>query len=162
TSRYALLTGRDAYRSNLKTEVTANWAIAQMIDSQRQTLGNLMQRAGYTTQALGKWGVNNAFYDINGNPAVPVSSSPVSQAYFDSIRWPTAGNPNVESILSGPIQQGFDSYYGLLGNNQSGAGNLRVMFQNNTAQGVPIYNGGAIQTAGWDPTKTNELVANKM
>ena len=54
------------------------------------------------------------------------SVGPATQALFNNIRWPTAGNPNVESIQLGPMQQGFDSYYGVLTNNQVGNGNYRA------------------------------------
>ena len=53
-TRYGLLTGRYAWRSSLKSGVL--WGHSPMlIEPERETLGDLFQRAGYRTAAVGKW-----------------------------------------------------------------------------------------------------------
>jgi arylsulfatase A-like enzyme len=160
TSRYGLLTGRYAWRSNQQVQVLPNWESPPMIDDQRQTIGNLMQRAGYTTTAIGKWHLGTMFADAGGNPVTPAAAGQ-TLAFYNSVRWPTAADPNVTSILTGPTQHGFDSYFGVLTNNQSENGNFRGFVQNNTVLGIPSWNGGLPTVAGWDTTKADEAFANQ-
>ena len=160
TSRYALLTGRYAWRSYQQTLTISNWGSPAMIDDDRRTIGDMFRSAGYTTSALGKWHVGNTYYAQDGTELPPSSGSP-TQAYFDSVRFPTAANPNVTSIYTGPVQQGFDSYFGLLDNNQITPGNLIGFVRNNTLQGIPTYNSNNPIVAGWDMTKADEGIANE-
>jgi arylsulfatase A-like enzyme len=66
-TRYALLTGRYAWRSELKRGVL--WGHSPLlIEPDRETIASMLKRAGYKTAALGKWhlglGNNEAnFYD---------------------------------------------------------------------------------------------------
>lgn len=52
-SRYSLLTGRYFFRVPKKT---AYWGyLAPLIEPERETIGTLMQKAGYNTACIGKW-----------------------------------------------------------------------------------------------------------
>ena len=52
-SRYGLLTGRHLFRAPRQR---AHWGYgAPLIESERETIGSLMQKAGYTTACIGKW-----------------------------------------------------------------------------------------------------------
>ena len=52
-SRYGLLTGRYLFRA---PQQRAHWGYgAPLIESERETIGTLMQKAGYTTACIGKW-----------------------------------------------------------------------------------------------------------
>ncbi|MCK4747855.1 MAG: sulfatase-like hydrolase/transferase, partial [Bacteroidales bacterium] len=52
-SRYGLLTGRYLFRAPRQR---AHWGYgAPLIESERETIGSLMQKAGYTTACVGKW-----------------------------------------------------------------------------------------------------------
>lgn len=52
-SRYGLMTGRYFFREEKKD---AYWGyLSPLIDQQRETIGSLMQKAGYTTACIGKW-----------------------------------------------------------------------------------------------------------
>ena len=64
-TRYALLTGRYAWRSELKRGVL--WGHSPLlIEPDRETIASMLKRAGYKTAALGKWhlglGNNEANY----------------------------------------------------------------------------------------------------
>ena len=77
-TRYALLTGRYAWRSRLKSGVIQGYA-RKLIEEDRETLATLLKREGYQTAAIGKWhlglGNNTAeeekvekpFWDENGD-----------------------------------------------------------------------------------------------
>ena len=64
-TRYALLTGRYAWRSELKRGVL--WGHSPLlIETDRETIASMLRRAGYQTAAIGKWhlglGRNEADY----------------------------------------------------------------------------------------------------
>lgn len=77
-TRYALLTGRYAWRSRLKKGVIQGYA-RKLIEEDRETLATLLKGQGYQTAAIGKWhlglGNNTAqeekiekpFWDENGD-----------------------------------------------------------------------------------------------
>lgn len=52
-SRYGLVTGRYFFRNEPRSEYFGY--LAPNIELQRQTIGSMMQRAGYTTGCIGKW-----------------------------------------------------------------------------------------------------------
>jgi len=58
-SRYALLTGRHYFRAPTYREYGAKLGgpgyLPPLIEAGRETIGTLMQRAGYTTACIGKW-----------------------------------------------------------------------------------------------------------
>ncbi len=60
-TRYGLLTGRYAWRTRLKSWVTAGYS-PSLIDTTRMTLATLFKQHGYATAAMGKWhlGLGNA------------------------------------------------------------------------------------------------------
>ena len=53
-TRYALLTGRYAWRSPLKRGVLGPWDVP-IIAADRLTVAALLKQHGYTTAAIGKW-----------------------------------------------------------------------------------------------------------
>ncbi|EPR66934.1 sulfatase family protein [Cyclobacterium qasimii] len=53
-TRYGILTGRYNWRSTLKSSVLGGFS-APLIDSERFTVGKLLQGAGYHTGFIGKW-----------------------------------------------------------------------------------------------------------
>lgn len=53
-TRYGLLTGRYNWRSELKCDVLYGYS-AGIIPPERETLGSMLRRQGYTTAAIGKW-----------------------------------------------------------------------------------------------------------
>jgi arylsulfatase A-like enzyme len=84
-TRYAVLTGRYAWRSWLK-----NWVLQEnhplLIDPDRLTMGDLFQKAGYTTGCIGKW----------------------------HLGWGTElGTDFSGEVKPGPLEVGFDSFFGV-------------------------------------------------
>jgi len=91
-TRYAVLTGRYAWRSWLK-----NWVLFEqhplLIDTERLTMGKIFQKAGYTTGCIGKW----------------------------HLGWGTELNTDFSGdVKPGPLEVGFDSFYGVPHSHNSG------------------------------------------
>lgn len=82
-SRYALLTGRYAFRRELWAPVFLRTGL--VVDPDRATAADLMKRAGYSTACIGKWhlGFGGKTPDWNGE------------------------------LKPGPLELGFDGYFGL-------------------------------------------------
>jgi arylsulfatase A len=59
-SRYGLLTGRYAFRSEIGADMGINGFHKSVIEPGRETLASMLKKAGYTTACIGKWhlGVN--------------------------------------------------------------------------------------------------------
>ena len=98
-TRYALLTGRYAWRSPLKRGVVAAWD-PPLIAADRPTVASLLRQHGYTTAAIGKWHLGWTWPTLDG--AAP-SSATNRLSNVDFTR-PIAG---------GPTTRGFDYYFGV-------------------------------------------------
>ncbi len=99
-TRYALLTGRYAWRTRLQRNVLGPWD-RPLIAADRLTVSKLLQQHGYSTACIGKWHLGLTYATTDGQ-------SPTSR-----------GNPmtNVDfaqPIADGPITRGFDHYFGTL------------------------------------------------
>ena len=72
-SRYGLITGRYYFRLPQRQDYLGY--LQPLIEPGRETIGTLMQRAGYTTAAVGKWhlGLNWQLKD-NSKPQIPTQS----------------------------------------------------------------------------------------
>lgn len=94
-TRYALLTGRYAWRSRLKSGVLSDTSLP-LIEPDRLTMGQMLQEEGYRTGAVGKWhlGYRWALKNPNAGQAV------------ENIDWSGA-------LLDGQLQHGFDYSFGL-------------------------------------------------
>ncbi|MEO6149930.1 MAG: arylsulfatase [Mucilaginibacter sp.] len=95
-SRYALMTGRYYFRAKQQQQF---WGyLPPLIEPGRETIGSLMQRAGYTTACIGKWhlGLNWQKKD-NSLPQIPQKKDK------------TVTNTNFSAnITGGPNSLGFD------------------------------------------------------
>ncbi|QHI69408.1 sulfatase family protein [Tichowtungia aerotolerans] len=105
-SRYSVMTGRYCWRTRLKKFVIGGFG-APLIEPERETLGSLCKKAGYTTAAIGKWHMGFTWYDKTGAPLqVPECDAlDVDGFYVDYVR----------GISGGPTELGFDYYYGIAG-----------------------------------------------
>jgi len=88
-SRYALLTGRYAWRGTLKQGVTLGYSPALM-EPGRLTLPSLLRDNGYTTAMLGKWHLGLDWVRTGNQPpdvdfAKPLGGGPTAHG-FDSFR----------------------------------------------------------------------------
>ena len=98
-TRYALLTGRYAWRSPLKRGVLGPWGVP-IISADRLTVPSLLRQHGYATAMIGKWhlGLNHTTQD--GLPAAP-GEDRMSNVDF------------TKPIADGPTARGFDYYFGV-------------------------------------------------
>ncbi|MCY3964579.1 MAG: arylsulfatase [Acidobacteria bacterium] len=92
-TRYALLTGRYAWRSRLKSSVLGGRSTA-LIEPGRQTLPAFLQTNGYATAGIGKWHLGL------GADADPDDDEPGRTDYGAPLR-------------PGPLTVGFDHYFGI-------------------------------------------------
>jgi arylsulfatase A len=94
-TRYSILTGRYAWRTSLQSGVVAAHAPG-LIEPSRLTVGEMLQDAGYSTAAIGKWHLGENWVTTNGGP-------------------PLQNGTNVDytqPFTNGPTAHGFDTYFG--------------------------------------------------
>jgi arylsulfatase A len=99
-TRYGIMTGRYAWRTSLKSGVLSGYS-RLMIDTKRTTVASLLKRQGYRTACIGKWHMGITWPTVDGKA---VKSR--------------ATGPNVDylsDITGGPLDVGFDYYFGLAG-----------------------------------------------
>ena len=98
-TRYSLLTGRMAFRTN-RSRVFSGAGGPCLIEPQRLTLGGMLQQHGYSTALFGKWHVRLTFYDHDGQPLHKGGLGPVKRIDYS------------RPIPDGPIDRGFDKFFG--------------------------------------------------
>ena len=105
-TRYGILTGRYAWRTRLKYRVLDGFD-PPLIDKGRMTVASLLKQKGYHTACVGKWHLGMTWHDKQGKPTPVVSidrkTKPRPGADVDYIR----------AIEGGPIDRGFDWYFGI-------------------------------------------------
>ena len=94
-TRYAVLTGRYCWRTHLKKGVL-NGSSPPLIERDRLTVGDLLQKHGYFTGHIGKWHLGHTWHLLD----------PGGEVVVDNIDW---SRPKKVGILA----QGFDYSYGL-------------------------------------------------
>ena len=98
-TRYAILTGRYAWRTRLQRGVLGPWD-KPLIAPERLTVAKLLQRHGYATACIGKWHLGANYATIGGLPPAGGAKNPMSNVAF------------TKPIADGPITRGFDHYFG--------------------------------------------------
>lgn len=96
-TRYSLLTGRYAWRTNLKSGVL--WGYSPlMIDTKRTTIASLLKDQGYHTAGIGKWhlGLGNGEAD-----------------YFAPEEVLNDGDTYFSRLSPGPNEVGFNYFFGI-------------------------------------------------
>lgn len=97
-TRYGILTGRYCWRSRLKEWVLWEWG-APLIEPGRLTVGNLLQKQGYHTAAIGKWHLGFDWPTTDGKRPSP-KGMPENTDF-------------TKPIKNGPLTRGFDYYFGV-------------------------------------------------
>lgn len=104
-TRYALLTGRYAWRGTLKRGVLFPWD-APAIERDRLTLPGLLKSRGYDTACIGKWHLGFDWPWKGGKKPPPSQiGKVVSKAKSAMFDWS-------KPITGGPLAAGFDYYFG--------------------------------------------------
>jgi arylsulfatase A-like enzyme len=98
-TRYAILTGRYAWRSRLQHGVLRPWE-EPLIAADRLTLPALLGRHGYATACVGKWHLGWNWPTKDGAPARS-GDDRLSNVDFS------------RPIADGPLTRGFDHYFGV-------------------------------------------------
>ncbi len=124
-SRYALMTGRYAFRSNLKYSVITGDSLP-LLEEQRMTMADLFKQNGYNTACVGKWHLG---LQLQLNKNFKQNASLGEQKLYDDV--PLRNNKDItiapltstwvealdidftKPILNGPNQHGFDYFFGM-------------------------------------------------
>lgn len=100
-TRYALLTGRYAWRTRLQRNVLGPWD-KPLIAADRLTVGKFLQHHGYKTACIGKWHLGQTYATTDNKPPSGGAKNPLSNVDF------------TKPIGDGPIARGFDHYFGTI------------------------------------------------
>lgn len=112
-TRYGILTGRYCWRTRLKEGVILGYDEAPLIEAGRPTIGSVLKSRGYHTGYIGKWHLGMTWQtrdgyvirddrnDWNNDPAILKEN----EQHVDFSK----------PIGGGPVELGFDYFYGTLG-----------------------------------------------
>ena len=104
-TRYALLTGRYAWRTRLKAGVLWQYD-PPLIESDRLTLPGLLREHGYRTAAFGKWHLGFDWPFTSDEAAARCRKGMGDSALCSDIDW-------TKPIAGGPVTCGFDHFFGV-------------------------------------------------
>jgi arylsulfatase A len=113
-SRYNILTGRYAWRTRLQQGVLRAWDGA-LIEVDTSTVADLLRDNGYKTMCLGKWHLGWEWPTHDGrHPNDTLEYGVHGGDSGQSARVDYSTNIDfTRSIAGGPLDQGFDTYYGI-------------------------------------------------
>ncbi len=100
-TRYALLTGRYAWRTRLQRNVLGPWE-SPLIAPNRLTVGQLLQQHGYATACIGKWHLGQNYATTDGKPVIGGLIHGLNNVDFS------------QPIADGPVTRGFNHYFGTI------------------------------------------------
>ena len=102
-TRYALMTGRYCFRSPVKGKVIDGYGKA-LITADRETVPKLLKRNGYTTAMFGKWHLGLDWQLKDGSHI----------STYSGIKKEIRAKVDFSKpFANGPIDAGFDSYFGI-------------------------------------------------
>ncbi len=100
-TRYAILTGRYAWRTRLKRGVLGPYN-SPLIEPDRLTLPAMLKEKGYSTACIGKWHLGMQWATVDGEELPLVCDRDFDQSVID----------HTKQISGGPLTAGFDYYFG--------------------------------------------------
>ncbi len=109
-SRYNILTGRYCWRSRLKRGIVWDWD-APLIEPEQLTVAQLLKDQGYHTTCLGKWHLGWDWPLKDGSHAN--DTLPFGQFENEARREMNQQIDYAGRIAGGPIDRGFDRYFGV-------------------------------------------------
>ncbi len=115
-TRYGILTGRYCWRTKLKRSVLWEWG-QPLIRRERLTVAELLQQQGYHTGIIGKWHLGMSWLDAGGK--IANDHIQLTDTYFrkddgsQRVKRTAARIDFSKRIANGPLQHGFDSYFGV-------------------------------------------------
>lgn len=105
-SRYAMLTGRYAWRGSLKKGRLNPWD-PPAIEKERFTLPDMLKEKGYATACIGKWHLGYIWpWKGGAMPSREIIGTGNSKATTELFDWS-------KPISEGPLTAGFDYYFGM-------------------------------------------------
>jgi len=111
-SRYALMTGRYAWRGPLKNFVLMGHGPA-LIEPSRPTLASLLRSAGYATGAFGKWHLGLGWRHRDGSVRDAFAPGTV---LHDDVETDFGRDVDYAApVTGGPTALGFDRFFGIAG-----------------------------------------------
>ncbi len=139
-ARYAIMTGRYAWRAGSDGRAL-QYFDPPLIEAGRLTLPELLRRAGYATAAVGKWHLG---LDV---PAIGAG-----YARMRGRRLPADPDFSAE-VEGGPLDRGFDSYFG------AQLSSVRAFIRDRHFVGTPRLSpdGEDFRVAGWRSTQRGKL-----
>lgn len=109
-TRYGILTGRYAWRTELKSSVLWMWD-RPLIAEDRLTFPKMLKRKDYTTACIGKWHLGWRWPSNNGNGYMN-DDVPISDHGFKGRNALWKKIDFSKELGGGPLEAGFDYYYG--------------------------------------------------
>jgi len=108
-TRYAILTGRYCWRTQLKASVLWPWD-RPLLEDERTTLPEMLRERGYATACIGKWHLGWTWLDENGEP---VNARTAPSGLNNNQRAAIGRRIDfTQPIEDGPLAHGFDTYFG--------------------------------------------------
>jgi len=155
-SRYSLLTGRYCWRTELKRGVQGGYGLP-LIKPDQMTLGNLFQKKGYRTAAIGKWHVGMEWTLKEGFVREEQNEETVN---------------HLAPLKITPTDQGFDYFFGTSGCTSDDSpfcfiednnliGNSLVRIENLNVVGDGDYIKDVWATKGWQHEAADTIFTHK-
>ena len=100
-TRYAILTGRYAWRTHLKQGVLGPYN-SPLIEQDRLTLPGMLKEQGYATACIGKWHLGMQWATLDSAELPKIWERNFDQSVID----------HSKKITAGPLTAGFEYYFG--------------------------------------------------
>lgn len=109
-SRYSLMTGQMRFRSKRRGGVFSGVGGPSLIAENQLTLPSMLRQQGYSTACVGKWHIGLTFQTKDGQPVLdqPLKHKRGIEKHMEMLSIVDYSKP----ILDGPINHGFDYFYG--------------------------------------------------